>query len=204
MRRACVTALLALVLAVLSGCSFDIGFGGGEDDVPDKVAGDEAVDTFPRGAIARTVNERMKAEPGAKLDPGTVQCPALKKEVGARATCVRSSERDGMYATIDINVEVTESQGETFNLHYEVASEPTTFGMRGDKIEKAITKEARQHYGAVPSTVECPDLEGVPGGEVTCSMTVLGMEKTITAAATDVDRSTTSMEVSLSEMASSS
>ncbi|WP_067432480.1 DUF4333 domain-containing protein [Nocardioides jensenii] len=206
MRRLKISTALAIAsLIALTGCNS--GSDDGDKDDKDETSSasptesETSDDMIPGDQVAAKAETALAGEV-EKLAEGSFECPDLEREVGATATCTRSSEAEGYYLTIDGQVDVTDLRDDDFALHVQMDTTPQTFGTTGESIEADLSNQAQTKFGAAPSAIDCPDLEGVDGSTITCDLTVNDEEKKIEVTATEVDLAAFTMSYTFAEVTS--
>lgn len=140
----------------------------GDPDLPEQITGDQV------GRMA----ERQLEQAHDDLAPGTITCPDLELETGAKVRCERVAELDqGRRVRVLGTVTVTSTDGGG-RLHVQLDDEVVEVGVTGEHLEDDVLVRATSRFGSAPDGVSCPYLLGEVGHRVRCRL-VLGKQSLV-------------------------
>lgn len=176
-------AAAALIVTSLSGCA---------------LVGEITTQTMSGEEVAKEAETQLRALPD--VVDGEMECPDdLEDEVGNEVRCTRTVEADGVRVEIGVTVTVQEPDEEGNNLAIQVDDEPASVTVLADALQDTLAGQFEQQVGVTPESVECPELPGVVGESVVCTVSHEGEELEVKVTATAVEGTEVSFESELVE-----
>lgn len=171
MRALAVRVGLGMLVALTSaGCGRDV----------------TSVDQLDGTEVATMAEHELEAQ-NPRMAPGTLACPDLDLEAGAKVRCLRTTELDGgRVVKVGGTVEVT-SLASGGRLHVAMDRTATEFGVAGDQVAADLRRQYVQRFHASPSRLECPYLRGQVGAVVTCRLVAGGKRHDVDVVVTAVE-----------------